>query len=75
MLNGALGFWLSTQKECISEKSGRAGSVFREDFLYDLVKFSTKGKLWERIKKDMRIEVRANPILMAKQQDMTYVRL
>ena len=55
----------------VSGKSGRAGSVFREDLLYDLVKFSTKGKLWERIKKDVQIEVRANPILMAKQQDMT----
>ena len=71
MFDAALGFWLSAQKECISGKSGRAGSVFREDLLYDLVKFSTKGKLWERIKKDVQIEVRANPILMAKQQDMT----
>ena len=70
LLDGAIGFWLGSQKEGVSTKEGRAGRKFRKELLYDIVRFGNKGELWEEIKKDVAKEIRADPAVIAKAQDV-----
>jgi hypothetical protein len=42
LLDGAIGFWLGSQKEGVSTKEGRAGRKFRKELLYDIVRFGNK---------------------------------
>ena len=70
LFDAALGFWTGCQKEGVDGKAGRAGSVFRKELLRDLAKWSFKGELWEDITREVRKVNRANPVQIAKMQDV-----
>ncbi len=69
-LDAALGFWSGSQKGGMKGKDGRAGSNFRSNLLYDMCKFGNKGKLWRAIVREVQRDLRIDPALIARTQDL-----
>jgi hypothetical protein len=62
LMGAALGFWMGA-------KNG-AGCVHRMELLYDIVKYGFKGRLWETVFEELKASQRANPIHVARAQDI-----
>ena len=70
LLDAAVGFWSGSQKVGMKGKNGRAGSTFRSNLLYDMCKFGNKGKLWRAIVREVQRDLRIDPVLIARTQDL-----
>ena len=62
LMGAALGFWMGAQNGL--------GCVQRMELLYDVVKYGFKGRLWETIFAEVKASQRANPIHIARAQDI-----
>ncbi len=62
LMGAALGFWMGAQNG--------AGCIHRMELLCDVVKYGFKGRLWETIFAEVKASQRANPIHMARAQDI-----
>ncbi len=51
-------------------KKGRAGSLFRMDLLYDLMRYGNKGELWTAVVAEITTSLRVDPTKIAKMQDL-----